>query len=114
MLLPLSRLEPDDRFGPPSLVGGPTTTGEDAEKDKHVPPVSAQSNTSATSPKAEGSSSFMCKRETKVSVVESTDGATGSKYSITCVPAVRGLWLSLPSGRYTCCDMWICIGDLNL
>ena len=97
MLLPLFLLQPNDRFGPPPLVGGPTLTGEDAEKDKNVPPASPQLNTSATSLKAEGSSSFTPpnvykKEEAKVLAVESTDGATaGSKCDITCVTAVRGL-----------------------
>ena len=90
MILRLSQLKPDDRFDPPSLIRGPTPTGEDTEKDKKMPPASPQSNTSATSPRAEGSSSFTTpkshmKEEAKMPVVESTDGDTagatgGSKF----------------------------------
>ena len=97
MLLPLFLLQLDDRFGPPSLIEGPSFTGEDAEKDKRVPPASPQLSTLAIAPKAEGSSSFTppnvyTKEEAKVLAVESTDGATaGSKHNITCVTRVKGL-----------------------
>ena len=43
MILPLSRLQPDDRFGPPpALKGGPTAaTGADVERDRESAPAAS-------------------------------------------------------------------------
>ena len=43
MILPLSRLQPDDRFGPPpALKGGPTAaTGADVERDRESTPAAS-------------------------------------------------------------------------
>lgn len=89
LILPHSRVERDDRFGPPTLKGGPTPAGEDVEKDKHMPSDYTQG---PTSPKASGGASPLgsivspLKTSQKdvlslVTAVESSDGDTANSKS---------------------------------
>ena len=88
MILPLSRLTRDDRFGPPTLKGGPTAAGEEVEKDKDMPHVYPQQD-ACISPKA-----FPLTSSPKINqkegidaafTFESSEGATSSSKSASNV-----------------------------
>lgn len=89
LLLPLSKLKPDDRFGPPSLIGGATPTGEDAEKDEQLVSSSPRPKVSVASPqpnRKDEAFNFCGVGEPKVPATESTDdGATPSSKSVALI-----------------------------
>ena len=87
VILPIIRVQRDDRFGLPALKGGPTPAGDDVEKDKHMP---SNYTPGPTSPKPSDGTSPLSSVPLKTSqkdvlslaaTVESTDGGdtTNSK-----------------------------------
>ena len=92
MILPLSRLQPDDRFGPPpALKGGPTAaTGADVERDRES--TSAASLSSPATPHKKMSDPFspdLTKDVADISLEEATgddhDNSTFSTVIYTVV-----------------------------
>ena len=74
MILPLSRLQPDDRFGPPpALKGGPTAaTGADVERDRESTPAVSLSSPATPHKMSDPFSPDLTKDVAEMSLEEAT------------------------------------------